>query len=33
MGDGSVRFLGESLDVDVSHALHSRNGDEIVGQF
>ena len=33
MGDGSVRFLGESLDVGVNHALHSRNGDELVGDF
>ncbi|MCA9074728.1 MAG: DUF1559 domain-containing protein [Planctomycetaceae bacterium] len=33
MGDGSVHFLGDSMDVSVSHALHSKNGGEVVGEF
>ena len=33
MGDGSVRFLSESLDADLNRSLHSRNGDELVGEF
>ena len=33
LGDGSVRFLSENLDVNVYDALSTRNGDEIFGDF
>ena len=32
-GDGTVRFLGDSIDTTVHRALHSRNGNEVVGEF
>ena len=33
LGDGSVKFLSESMDVQVHRALHSCNGGEVVGSF
>lgn len=33
MGDGSVRFLSENLDVVLYDGLVSRNGGEVVGEF
>ncbi|MFO1093323.1 MAG: DUF1559 domain-containing protein [Planctomycetaceae bacterium] len=33
LGDGSVRFLSQNLDVKVYDALATRNGGEIVGEF
>jgi hypothetical protein len=30
MGDASVQFLADSVDVGICHALHSRNGGETV---
>ncbi len=33
MGDGAVRFLAQSLDQNICHAIHSRNGGETVGDF
>jgi prepilin-type processing-associated H-X9-DG protein len=33
MGDGAVRFLGDSVDVSICRALHSRNGGEVVGEY
>ncbi|MBI1314113.1 DUF1559 domain-containing protein [bacterium] len=33
MGDGSVHFLSDSINANVSRGLHSRNGDEAVGEF
>lgn len=33
LGDGTVRFLGESLDLNVSRGLHSRDGGETLGRF
>jgi hypothetical protein len=32
-GDGTVRFLGNSIDLNVSRSLHSRNGNEVLGEF
>lgn len=32
-GDGSVRFLADSIDVGLHRALHSRDGGETVGEF
>ncbi|HXY33725.1 MAG TPA: DUF1559 domain-containing protein [Planctomycetaceae bacterium] len=29
MGDGSVQFMADALDVSICHALHSRNGGEM----
>ncbi len=29
MGDGSVQFLADSMDVTICQELHSRNGGEI----
>ena len=31
--DGSVRFLAETIDLNVYHALGSRDGGEPVGSF
>lgn len=31
--DGSVRFVGETVDIRVWHALGSRNGGEVPGEF
>ena len=31
--DGSVRFVGETIDIDTWHALGSRNGGEVLGEF
>jgi prepilin-type N-terminal cleavage/methylation domain-containing protein len=33
LGDGSVRFVAESVAVEVLSALSSRNGGEVVGEF
>ena len=33
LGDGSVRFLTESIDFAVYRALHTPNGGETIGQF
>ena len=33
LGDGSVRFLSENLDVKVYDALATRNSGEIIGEF
>ncbi len=33
LGDGSVRLLGASMDQNLCHAIHSRNGGEVVGDF
>ena len=33
MGDGSVRTLSDSMDTSLAHALHSKNGGEVVGEF
>jgi len=33
LGDGSVRFISENLDVKVYDALATRNGGEVVGEF
>lgn len=33
LGDGSVRFIVDSIDTDVWRALGSRNGGEVVGAF
>jgi prepilin-type N-terminal cleavage/methylation domain-containing protein len=32
-GDGTVRFLGNNIDLNVSRSLHSRNGNEVLGEF
>ncbi len=32
-GDGSVRFLTGSIDQATNRAIHSINGDEVVGVF
>jgi prepilin-type N-terminal cleavage/methylation domain-containing protein/prepilin-type processing-associated H-X9-DG protein len=31
--DGAVRFLSENMDINVCHAIFSRNGGEVVGDF
>jgi hypothetical protein len=31
--DGSVRFVGDSIDITVWRALGSRDGGEVVGRF
>lgn len=33
LGDGSVRFLGESIDATLCRALHTRDGGEKIGEF
>jgi prepilin-type N-terminal cleavage/methylation domain-containing protein len=33
LGDGSVRFLSNSIDAGVQHGLHSRNGGEVIGEY
>ena len=33
MADGSVRFVSDSINLDTWHALATRNGGEVVGQF
>ncbi len=33
MADGSVRFFSNSIDVNLHHALYSRNGGEVTGDF
>lgn len=33
MGDGAVRFLGNSIDATMHRALHSRAGNEVLGEF
>ncbi|MFN0056370.1 MAG: DUF1559 domain-containing protein [Planctomycetales bacterium] len=33
MGDGSVRFLGDSIDAATHRGLHSRIGGEVLGDF
>ncbi|HLJ11773.1 MAG TPA: DUF1559 domain-containing protein [Planctomycetaceae bacterium] len=33
MGDGTVRFLSDSINVATQRAIHSRNGREVVGEF
>lgn len=33
LADGSVRFITETLDIQVFHALGTRNGGEVVGDF
>ncbi|MFN0196579.1 MAG: DUF1559 domain-containing protein [Planctomycetaceae bacterium] len=33
LGDGAVRFISESLDVNVYDALVSRSGGEVIGEF
>jgi prepilin-type processing-associated H-X9-DG protein len=32
-GDGTVRFLSDSIDVNTHRGLHSRNGGEVLGAF
>lgn len=32
-GDGSVRFMSNSIDSTLHHGLHSRNGGESIGEF
>ena len=33
MGDGAVRFVSNNIDLGVHHAIYSRNGGEVVGDF
>ena len=33
LGDGAVRFVGDSVDVNTCRALHSANGRDLVGEF
>ena len=33
LADGSVRFISESIDLAVWHALATRNGGEVIGEF
>ncbi|ADG70045.1 protein of unknown function DUF1559 [Planctopirus limnophila DSM 3776] len=33
IGDGTVRFLSENIDITLHRALHSRNGNEVVSEF
>lgn len=33
LGDGSVRFVGETVDLDTWRALGSRDGNEVLGQY
>ena len=33
LGDGSVRFVSESLDIGVLQALITRDGNEVIGEF
>jgi prepilin-type N-terminal cleavage/methylation domain-containing protein/prepilin-type processing-associated H-X9-DG protein len=33
MGDGSVHLLSASMDQNTCHALHSRNGGDVIGNF
>ena len=33
MGDGAVRFVGDSVDLDTWRALATRSGGEVLGQF
>jgi prepilin-type N-terminal cleavage/methylation domain-containing protein len=33
LGDGSVRFLSENIDINLCHSLGTRKGGEIVGEF
>lgn len=33
LGDGSVRFLADSIDADTHRALHSCNGGEVIAEF
>ena len=33
MVDGSVRFVGDSIDINVWRSLGSRAGGEVVGKF
>jgi type II secretory pathway pseudopilin PulG len=33
LGDGAVRFLSDNIDVATHWALHSRNGNEVIGEF
>ncbi len=33
LGDGSARFVGETIDVDLFRALTTRRGGEVVGEF
>ena len=33
LGDGSVRFLSNSIDATTQHSLYSRNGREVIGEY
>ena len=33
LGDGAVRFLSDSIDVNLHRSLHSTSGGEVVGEF
>jgi prepilin-type N-terminal cleavage/methylation domain-containing protein len=33
LGDGSVRFLSENIDINLCHSLGTRSGGEVVGEF
>lgn len=33
LGDGSVRFIGDSIDLGIWRALGTRNGGEVIGDF
>ncbi len=33
LGDGSVRFISENINLGIYHALGSRKGGEVVGEF
>jgi hypothetical protein len=33
LGDGSARFVAETVDLNTWRALGSRNGNETVGQY
>jgi prepilin-type processing-associated H-X9-DG protein len=33
LGDGSVRFIQQSIDMAIYRALASRNGGEVIGNY